>query len=210
MAALGGSSASSLLGALALVGALVAGVGAAGVGGGLAAAEALVRSWRAPALAVLGGAAGGLVGFVARLVTSSLLDTLFGLDQPSTGGGLEGLCLGAAAGVGYGLATRRMVGGAPAPRGRARLLTIAATAIACAVAGGLVSASGGRLGAMSLARVVDAFPATRVRLGVLGLPLREDGLGLRTRTVLGVGEGLLFGAGLAAGLTRRPRRLAAE
>jgi DNA-binding winged helix-turn-helix (wHTH) protein len=210
MATLGGSSAPSFLGALALVGALVAGVGAAGVGGGLAAAEALVRSRRTPALAILGGAAGGLVGFVARLVTSSLLDTLFGMGQPSTGGGFEGLCLGAAAGVGYGLATRRMLGGAPAPRGRARLLTIAATAIACAVAGGLVSASGGRLGATSLARVVDAFPATRVRLDVLGLFLREDGLGPRTRTAIGLGEGLLFGAGLAAGLTRRPRRPAAE
>jgi hypothetical protein len=99
-----------------------------------------------------------------------------------------------------------MVDGAPAPRGRARRLTIAATALACGLAGGLVSAAGGRLGAMSLASIVDAFPRTRVRLDVLGRPLGEDGLGPRTRAVLGVGEGLLFGAGLAAGLARRPRR----
>jgi len=210
MATLGGSSAPSLLGALALVGALVAGVGAAGVGGGLAAAEALVRSWRTPALALLGAVSGGLVGFVSSRIASSLLDTLFGLGQPSIGGGFEGLCLGAAAGLGYGLATRRMVDGAPSPRGRARLLTAAATALACALAGGLVSGSGGRLGAMSLASVVGAFPATRVRLDVLGRPLGEDGLGPRTRTALGLGEGLLFGAGLAAGLTRRPRRLESE
>jgi DNA-binding winged helix-turn-helix (wHTH) protein len=206
MASLGGSSEPSLLGALALVGALVAGVGAAGVGGGLAAAEALVRSWRAPALAVLGAVSGGLVGFVSRRVASSLLDALFGVGQASVGGGFEGLCLGAAAGVGYGLATRRMVDGAPAPRGRARLLTVAATALACGLAGTLVSGAGGRLGATSLASVVDAFPATRVRLEVLGRPLGEDGLGPRTRGALGFGEGLLFGAGLAAGLTRRPRR----
>jgi hypothetical protein len=206
MAALGGSSAASLLGALALVGAIVAGVGAAGVGGGIAAAEALVRSWRTPALAVLGAVSGGLVGFVARQAVGAFLGTLFGLGEPSIGGGLEGLCLGAAAGVGYGLATRRMVDGAPAPRGRARLLTVAATALACALAAGLVSASGGRLGAMSLASVVGAFPATRVRLDVLGRPLGEDGLGPRTCTAVGLGEGLLFGAGLAAGLTRRPRR----
>jgi len=206
MAALGGSSAPSLLGALALVGALVAGVGAAGVGGGLAAAEALVRSWRTLALALLGAVSGGAVGLVARPVASSLLDTLFGLGQPSIGGGWEGLCLGAAAGLGYGLATRRMVDGAPAPRGRARRLTIAATALACGLAGGLVSASGGRLGAMSLASIVDAFPRTRVRLDVLGRPLGEDASGPRTRALLGLGEGLLFGAGLAAGLTRRPRR----
>jgi hypothetical protein len=41
---------------------------------------------------------------------------------------------------------------------------------------------------------------------MLGRLLAEDGLGPRTRAVLGLGEGLLFGAGLAAGLTRRPRR----
>ncbi|HEX9185489.1 MAG TPA: winged helix-turn-helix domain-containing protein, partial [Vicinamibacteria bacterium] len=46
MAALGGSADPSLPGALALVGAVVAGAGAAGVGFGLAAAEVLVRSWR--------------------------------------------------------------------------------------------------------------------------------------------------------------------
>jgi len=206
MAALGGSGALSLLGALALVGALVAGVGAAGVGGGLAAAEALVRSRRTFACALFGALSGGAVGLVARLVASSVLDTLFGLGQPSLGGGWEGLWLGAAAGLGYGVATRRMVGGAPAPRGRARGLTIAAAALACGIAGGLVSASGGRLGALSLASVVDTFPRTRVRLDVLGRPVGEDGLGPRTRAVLGVGEGLLFGAGLAAGLTRRPRR----
>lgn len=206
MAALGGSSALSLLAALALVGALVAGVGAAGVGGGLAAAEALVRSRRTLALALLGAASGAAVGFVSRRVAASLLDGLFGIGQPSIGGGFEGLWLGAAAGLAYGVATRRMVDGAPAPRGRARRLTIAATALACGVAAGVVSVAGGRLGAASLASVVEAFPATRVRLDVLGRPLGEDGLGPRTRGLLAVGEGLFFGAGLAAGLTRRPRR----
>jgi hypothetical protein len=206
MAALGGSSAASLLGALALVGALVAGLGAAGVGGGLAAAEALVRSRRTPALALLGTVSGGLLGLASGRIASSLLDTLFGLGEPSVGGGFEGLWLGAAAGVGYGLATCRMVDGAPAPRGPARLLTVAATALACALAGGLVSASGGQLGAVSLQGVVERFPETRVRLEVLGEPFGEDGLGPRTRVAVGFAEGLLFGAGLAAGLTRRPRR----
>ena len=206
MAALGGSGDPSLLGALALVGAVVAGAGAAGVGFGLAAAEALVRSWRVSALAVLGAAGGGLVGLASHRVASSLLETLFGLDRPAIGGGLEGLCLGAAAGVGFGLATRRMLGGAAAPRGRARLVTVAATALACALAGAAVSASGGRLGAVSLDAIVRGFPDTRVRLDALGRLFVEDGLGPRTRSALGFGEGLLFGAGLAAGLTRRPRR----
>ena len=63
MAGLGASLATSLLGALALVGALVAGAGAAGVGCGLAAAEALVRSWRTSALVGLGAQAGPWPGY---------------------------------------------------------------------------------------------------------------------------------------------------
>jgi len=207
LAALGGSADASLLGSLALVGALVAGVGAAGVGLGLAAAEMLVRSGRVPAFAVLGAAGGGLVGFASHRVVTSLVAALFGLDRPAIGGGLEGLCLGAAAGLGFGLATRRMVDGAAAPRGRRRLVTVAATAIACALAGALASASGARLGAASLDAIVDRFPSTRVRLDTLGGPFGEAGLGPRTGIALGLGEGLLFGAGLAAGLTHRPRRL---
>jgi DNA-binding winged helix-turn-helix (wHTH) protein len=204
MAALGGSSAPSLLGALVLVGALVAGVGAAGVGCGLAAAEALVRSWRTLALAGLGGAAGALVGGTAHRVVAGLLGALFGLDGLSLGGGLEGLAVGAAAGLGFGLATRRITGGLAAPRGGARAGTVAATALACALAAAAVSAAGGCLGAVSLDAIVAGFPSTRVHLGSLGRVFGEEGLGPRTRTALGLGEGLLFGAGLAAGLTRRP------
>jgi hypothetical protein len=99
-----------------------------------------------------------------------------------------------------------MVGGAAAPRGRRRLVTVAATALACAIAGGLASTSGGRLGAVSLDAIVDGFPSSRVHLDALGRLFGEEGLGPRTRAGLGLGEGLLFGAGLAAGLTRRPRR----
>ena len=209
MAALGGSSEASLLGALALVGSLVAGAGAAGVGFGLAFAEVLVRSWRPATLAALGALGGGLVGALSHHVASTLLDALVG-GRPAIGGGLEGLALGAAAGVGFGLATRRMVGGAAAPRGRRRLGTVAATALACALGGLLVSASGGRLGAQSLEAIVSAFPSSRLHLGALGRLFGERGLGPRTRTALGFGEGLLFGAGLAAGLTRRPRPPASD
>jgi DNA-binding winged helix-turn-helix (wHTH) protein len=205
MAGLGASSAPSLLVALALVGALVAGLGAAGVGFGLASAEALGRSWRTLALAVLGAAGGALVGAVAHRVASGLLEALFGLDGLTIGGGLEGLALGAAAGLGFGLTTRRITGGLAAPRGRARAMTVAATALACALAAAGLSAAGGRLGAVSLDAIVGRFPASRVELARLGRPFGEDQLGPRARTALGFGEGLLFGAGLAVGLTRRPR-----
>ena len=166
----------------------------------------LVRSWRLAALAGLGALGGGLVGFAAHRVASGLLGRAL---RPGPAGHRRRprrACLGAAAGVGFGLATRRLVGGAAAPRGRRRLATVAATALACALAGFLVSAAGGRLGAVSLDAIVAGFPSTRVRLDALGRLFGEEGLGPRTRAGLGFGEGLLFGAGLAAGLTRRPRR----
>jgi hypothetical protein len=170
------------------------------------AAEVLVRSWRLVALTLLGAAGGGILGAAARAVVTALLAALVGLERPSIGGGFEGLCLGAAAGLGFGLATRRMLGGVAAPRGRTRLATVSATALACALAGGLVTAAAGRLGAASLGAIVDGFPATRVRLAALGRVFGEARLGPRTRLALGLAEGALFGAGLAAGLTIRPRR----
>jgi hypothetical protein len=91
------------------------------------------------------------------------------------------------------------------PRGPARLRACGATAVACALAAGLVSAAGLRLGSTSLAAVVHGFPATQVHLDAFGRLVGEAGLGPRARTLLGGFEGLLFGAGLAAGLTRRPR-----
>jgi hypothetical protein len=206
MSVLGGSSAPSLLAALAVVGSTVAGLGAAGVGFGLAAAEALVRSWRTVALTVLGAAGGGLAGAVSRRAVAVLLDGLFGLDGVATGGGFEGLVVGAGAGLGFGLTTARMADGLAAPRGRARARTITATALACAVCAAGLSLAGGRLGAASLDAIVGTFPETRVSLASLGRLFGEEGLGLRTLAALGFGEGLLFGAGLAAGLTRRPRR----
>jgi hypothetical protein len=58
---------------------------------------------------------------------------------------------------------------------------------------------------VSLDAIVARFTASRVELARLGRPIGEDQLGPRTRTAIGFGEGLLFGAGLAVGLTRRPR-----
>jgi DNA-binding winged helix-turn-helix (wHTH) protein len=206
MAALGGSGAASLLLALAFVAAAVAGTGAAGVGFGIAAAEATVRSRRLASLAALGAIGGAVTGFAARHLALGLLDALFGLDTPAIGGGWEGLWLGAAAGFGFGLGTRGANGGAAAPRGRARVRAAATTAVACAVAGAAVAATGGRLGAASLEAIVERFPTSRVHLEALARPLGETRAAAPpVRTALGAGEGLLFGAGLAAGLTRRPR-----
>ena len=196
-----------LLLGLGLVGPLMAGLGAAGVGSGLAAAEALVRSWRTLALVVLGAAGGGAVGALARRGADALVEAFFAVPSPSLAGGVEGLVIGAAAGLGYGLSTRRAAGGMAAPRGWSRVRSCLVTGATCAMAAALLCAGGLRLGAASLRSVVAGFPDTQVRLEAFSPPLGESGFGPRTRTVLGAAEGLLFGAGLAAGLTHRPRRL---
>jgi hypothetical protein len=196
----------SLLLGLAVVGALMGGLGAAGVGSGLAAAEALVRSWRTPALVVMGAVGGGLVGALARRLADALVEGIFAVPALDLAGGIEGAVIGAAAGFGYGLSTARPNGGMATPRGTSRLRVSLATGLACAVTAGLLCGGGFRLGAASLQSVVRGFPNSQVRFEGFAPLLGEEVVGRRTRAALGATEGLLFGAGLAAGLTRRPRR----
>jgi DNA-binding winged helix-turn-helix (wHTH) protein len=198
----------SLLLGLTVVGACTAGLGAAGVGSGLAAGEALVRSWRTPALVLLGAVGGGAVGMLARVGADALVEAFFAAAALALGGGVEGLLMGAAAGLGYGLSTRSRPGseGLAAPRGAGRLRACLVTGLVCAAAAAALSAGGLRLGAASLRSVVAGFPDTQVRFEALAPLVGETGFGPRTRTALGGVEGFLFGAGLAAGLTRRPRR----
>jgi hypothetical protein len=196
----------SLLLGLGLVGALMGGLGAAGVGSGLAAAEALVRSWRTPALVALGAAGGGLVGALARRLADALVEAIFAVPALDLAGGVEGAVIGAAAGLGYGLSTSRPNGGMAAPRGTSRLRVSLTTGLACGVAAALLCAGGFRLGAASLRSVVRGFPDSQVRFEAFAPLVGETDVGRRTRVALGATEGLFFGMGLAAGLTRRPRR----
>ena len=191
--------------ALALIGVIVGGLGAAGVGAGLAAAEALARSRRGPALVALGALGGGLVGLVAGLVGRWTLEGLFGHVLPDVGGALEGLGLGAAAGLGYALATPRPEGGMAAPRGAARARVALATGFACAVGGIVLTALGADLAADSLNALARSFQGSQVQLAPLARLLGEPEIGGFTRAVLAAWEGAFFGAGLAWGLTRRPR-----
>jgi hypothetical protein len=196
----------SLCVALALVGAAIGGVGAAGVGAGLAAAEALARSARAAALVALGAFGGGAVGAVAHLLGRWTLESVFGGDLSSVGGGFEGLLLGGAAGLGYALATPRPGGGMATPRGRERLQAAASAGLFCCLAALAITAAGGQLAGVSLNSLARAFRGSQVGLAPLARLLGEPELGPLTRSVVGAYEGLLFGFGLVLGLTRRPAR----
>jgi len=188
---------------LSLVGLVIGSAGAAGVGGGLALAEALSRSWRGPALVGLGAAGGGAVGALSHALAELVLSGLFGRELSAITGGFEGVVLGAAVGLGYALGTWRAEGLAT-PRGRGRL-EVALLAGACgAVAAVALASTGSYLGAASLDLLARTFPGSAVGLGPLARLLGEAAPGPRTTSVIAAWEGGLFGLGTVAGFTRRP------
>jgi DNA-binding winged helix-turn-helix (wHTH) protein len=191
---------------LALLGALIGSVGAAGVGAGLACAEALVRSWRGSALVALGALGGGGLGALASLLGVWTIEGLFGVQLAGVGGGLEGVVIGAAAGLGYALgAPRPREGGMASPRGAQRLRAVLTGGLLCALASVALTLAGGHLGSLSVDSVARAFPGSRVSLLPLARLFGEPSFGPLTGAVTSAYEGLLFGCGLVLGLTRRPR-----
>jgi hypothetical protein len=124
---------------------------------------------------------------------------------PAVGGAMEGLVLGAWAGMGYAIATSGLTGGGMAtPHGAARLRAALMTGAFCAAAGVLLAVRGRHLVAASLDLVADRFAGSSVGLAPLARLLGEQDLRLMTRLYLSAFEGFLFGAGLVLGLTHRP------
>lgn len=190
---------------LPILGAGIGGVAAAGIGAGLAAAEAAFRARRRFALAMGGAVSGLAVGAVAHLLARLMLEGLFGRDLSPVTGALEGLVLGGAVGLGYGLGTPTVEGGMASPRGLCRVRAALLTGLSCALAAGLLGWSGRFLGAMSLDFMAQSFPGSQVSLSPLARLLGEQQPGLVTRVAISVFEGMMFGFGLGTGLTKRPR-----
>jgi hypothetical protein len=118
---------------------------------------------------------------------------------------MEGLVLGGAAGLGYAGSTALPEGGLAGPRGRARVWTALITGLACAAGAVLLIWTGGHLISTSLDALASAFEGSDVGLAPLARLLGEQELRPVTRTIVGAFEGLMFGAGLAFGLTHRPQ-----
>lgn len=190
--------------ALPLVGALIGGVAAAGVGAGLSVAEALIRSRRGPALVALGALGGGAIGTATHLVGLWTLEGLFGRDLAPIAGGFEGLVLGGAVGLGYALATPRDEGGMATPRGASRLAAALIGGVTCALAGCFLAWAGSHLGALSLDFMAQSFPGSQVGLNPLARLLGEETPGVLTAIVISGFEGFMFGSGVVSGLTHRP------
>lgn len=191
--------------ALGTIGAVAGGLGAAGIGAGLASAEVLARSHRGLALVGCGAAAGGLVAGAARLLLDALLSGLFGLALPALPGALEGVALGAAAGAGYALTTRQPAGGGlAAPTGWRRLGSALTVGLCCAAtAAGLARTDSLLVGGL-VHEIARRSQDASLVLAPLGRLIGEPGFGPVTRTLLAALEGGLFGTALCWGLTRRP------
>jgi len=200
----GSVPAESVLVGLPVVGMLVGALGACGVGGGLAGAEVLLRSWRGPGMVAFGAAGGWAVGSGIHWLGLVALQSLFGGNLRALGGGFEGLVLGGAVSLGYALATPLTEGGMAAPRGRSRLLAALLSGLLCAAAAVALAASGSFLLAVSLEFMALSFPGSYVSLTPLARLLGEERLGWLTNVAIGGFEGLLFGFGVVLGLTRRP------
>jgi DNA-binding winged helix-turn-helix (wHTH) protein len=190
--------------ALGAIGALAGGIGAAGVGAGLAAAEVLARSRRALALILCGGTAGALVALFAHTLLQALLEGLVGVHFSYNGGALDGLILGAAAGAGYGLATRQPPGGGlAAPSGFARFKAAVIAGASCAIAGAALALAGRLLVGGIVHDVAQSSREAQLGLAPLGHLIGEPGFGPVTRAILSAFEGGTFGLALTLGLTRR-------
>jgi DNA-binding winged helix-turn-helix (wHTH) protein len=191
--------------ALALIGALAGGFGAAGVGTGIATAEVLARSRRGLAVVASGAAAGAVVGSAAGVLLRSLLEGLIGLTAPAMGGTLEGMAIGAAAGVGYAWATRQPPGGGlAAPSGAKRVRAALIVACSCAAAAVALAWSGRPLVGGLIHELARQSQDARLVLAPLGRLIGEPGFGPITRTLLSALEGATFGGSLAWGLTHKP------
>ena len=189
---------------LAVIGAACGAAGGAGVGAGLSVAEATFRSRRTIALVAGGAVGGGLVGLAAEWLSRWSLAALVGVHL-NVGGGVEGLAIGAAAGLGYAASTAFAEGGLAAPRGWRRVATAAVVGLACAAATLALALAGRALVGGTVHLIAEASQGSQVVLTPLGRLVGEPDFGPVTAAILGTGEGLLFGAGLAFGLTRRPK-----
>jgi len=187
---------------LAVIGGGCGAAGGAGVGAGLSIAESIARSRRVVALICGASLGGGLVGVIAQWLGRWSLSTLVGVNV-STGGGLEGLVIGAAAGLGYSLSTIRSEGGLAAPRGRKRLRAVALTAAACGVGALALTLAGRPLVGGTIHAIAQASRGSQAALTPIARLVGEPDFGPLTSALIGTGEGTLFGIGLSIGLTRR-------
>jgi DNA-binding winged helix-turn-helix (wHTH) protein len=163
---------------------LVALMGGAAVGIGMA-ATGLGRRQPSPWI-IFGGALGGMVvGGAVKLLGLDAFNLLVGRSPGDITGGLEGFILGGAIGLGLWLGAR---GRDPLPLRRCMITA----GVAAALAGMAIPLFGGRLMGGSLDLLAQTFPESQLQLGMIGNWFGETGFGPISQSVTGGLEGLLF------------------
>lgn len=200
----GGQASFALVPVLASIGAACGATGGAGVGAGLAAAEAVSRSWRLVALVFGGAIGGGLIGTAAEFLGRWSLAALVGMHIDISGG-IEGIAIGAAAGIGYGLATSGTETWLGGPLSGRRLRVAMLTAAFCGLAALGLSLAGRPLVGGTIHAIATGSGGGQAALTSLGRLIGEPDFGPISRAIIGTGEAVVFGLGLAIGLTRRPK-----
>jgi DNA-binding winged helix-turn-helix (wHTH) protein len=160
----------------------------AGVGAGIGAVETAAPAHRVLALTCGAALGGGGVGLVVEWLARWSLAALFGLDI-AIGGGVEGLVIGSAVGLGYAIA----------PRSK---LTIA---LMCGMAGLALNLAGRPLVGGTINVIAHAAEGSRATLAPLGRLVGEPDFGPVSSAILAFGEAATFGLGLAYGLLARGR-----
>jgi hypothetical protein len=153
---------------------------------------------------IVGAALGGaLVGAAVQWLARWSLLALVGV-RVETGGALEGVIIGASAGLGYAIGTSRIESGLAAPRGGERLRAAALTALLCGAGALLLSLAGSPLVGGTLHGIARQARGSQITLTPLGQLIGEPDFGPVSQRLIGTCEGAVFGFGLALGLTRRP------
>jgi hypothetical protein len=146
--------------------------------------------------------AGAITAAATSLVLRALLAGLFGLALGHGAGALDGLLLGAAAGLGYALATSQPPGGGvAAPHGARRVAVALVVGFCCAAAAVTLSLLGRTLVGGLVHDIARSSQHADLVLAPLGRLIGEPDFGPLTRLVLSAFEGAIFGFSLAFGLT---------
>lgn len=184
--------------------------GGAGVGAGLTVAESLAGGRNAGALVAGAAIGGGIAGAAVQWLGRWTLAALVGVHL-DTGGAVEGLVIGAAAGCG--LALRNTIGAptaAPAvtthPPAEWPAAAVILTCLTCALAALALALAGRPLVGGTIHAIARASAGAQVTLTPLANLIGEPEFGRLTAALLATGEGAMFGAGLAIGLRSRDGR----
>jgi DNA-binding winged helix-turn-helix (wHTH) protein len=192
---------------VALLGGCCGAAGAAGVTAGMSLAGRADAAFARPVTIAGAALGGGVVGLAVQLLGGWTLQTI-GLDVPVSGL-IQGLVIGAACGVADLVAGHPAAPAASAPDPDVRLearknrAAIAVFAVFAGLAALLLVLAGQPLIGATLNAISHASAGAQTTLAPLGRLLGEPDFGPVTAAVIGTGEGVLFGAGLGFGLTRK-------